>query len=620
MSRTMRERLICCTAVFVCLAVLQAFSAKAAYAKTPDGKPLVVSLGDSFSSGEGVEPFYDQNAKEPKEPFVAHRSKKSWPGKLRVPTTTGESLLLSDYYEGNKEKCWYFRAASGAKIEHLEGPYPKTLNASIYGTNEFSIQPQYKVFEEIKKSGGSVDYVTMTMSGNDVGFTDVIGTAAGSCAWIDPGTLTAKLIKAQITFDNTVKAKLRDEYKKISNKTGSGTNIIIAGYPQLFDVGTALARPALAFYSPWTLMDYDAAINFGLPVNILFDPCEMYLINDRITHFNSGIQAVVESVDRDEDMKARIHFVSVEEEFDGHGAYSVVPYINGVHLLKHAQDIQEKEWDVFPSSYSIHPNDWGTSAYARAVQRTIDDIERQKSESTDASEETEPEPAPEPAPAPEPTDPFMPVILQYRDVANSDWSDEAITTYPTIAEQAKRVSAGYRASRGEPPTILYALRDINGDGTNELILACAGTDVGVFSKDYCIFDIWTSSDSGAVLTATMRDVVGPGADLGHGMYGYIPCVDGCVAVRQGKTNSDEYYYRIPEGGGNAQYVEGWERLRIGNGPDRSFSYYAIDAGGNKTQISEQEWQAMRDRHGLSTDTRVEGNYTIDFQPIQSYGS
>ena len=103
------------------------------------------------------------------------------------------------------------------------------------------------------------------------------------------------------------------------------------------------------------------------------------------------------------------------------------------------------------------------------------------------------EPEPKPEPAPEPTDPFMSVILQYRDVANSDWSDEAITTYPTIAEQAKRVSAGYRASRGEPPTILYALRDINGDGTNELILACAGTDVGVFSKDYCIFDIWTSS-------------------------------------------------------------------------------------------------------------------------------
>ena len=69
------------------------------------GQPVVVSLGDSYSSGEGVEPFYEQEnllGKFGEEDWLAHRSKKAWAGQLVINGTR-----LSDI----KDRGWYFAAA-----------------------------------------------------------------------------------------------------------------------------------------------------------------------------------------------------------------------------------------------------------------------------------------------------------------------------------------------------------------------------------------------------------------------------------------------------------------------------------------------------------------------------
>ena len=68
---------------------------------SPAAKPIVVvSLGDSYSSGEGNEPFYNQDLpleiKLSNLDWLAHRSEKSWPGKLNVGEL-GE-YTLNDYH------------------------------------------------------------------------------------------------------------------------------------------------------------------------------------------------------------------------------------------------------------------------------------------------------------------------------------------------------------------------------------------------------------------------------------------------------------------------------------------------------------------------------------------
>ena len=60
---------------------------------------IMASLGDSYSSGEGIEPFYGQeqslNDKVKNENWLAHRSQKSWPSLLQIPGLSGTMSNLT---------------------------------------------------------------------------------------------------------------------------------------------------------------------------------------------------------------------------------------------------------------------------------------------------------------------------------------------------------------------------------------------------------------------------------------------------------------------------------------------------------------------------------------------
>ncbi len=79
-------------------------------------------MGDSYSSGEGIEPFYGQDESienRVKNPdWLAHRSTKSWSSRLKVDGLDG---TLSNY----KDENWFFVAASGAVTENLKKKFDK---------------------------------------------------------------------------------------------------------------------------------------------------------------------------------------------------------------------------------------------------------------------------------------------------------------------------------------------------------------------------------------------------------------------------------------------------------------------------------------------------------------
>ena len=70
-----------------------------------------------------------------------------------------------------------------------------------------------------------------------------------------------------------------------------------------------------------------------------------------------------------------ICFVSVEEAFEGHGAYAAEPGINPLILGAESQDLKDF---LMGSSYSMHPNELGAVLYARCVQDVIDRLESEK--------------------------------------------------------------------------------------------------------------------------------------------------------------------------------------------------------------------------------------------------
>ena len=324
---------------------------------------IVVSLGDSFSSGEGIEKFYGQDkpwAEKVKDPdWLAHRSKNSWPSLLEIPKQDGTVSSKMYYYRvmdgvtPSEEYKWYFAAVSGAvtkNINFIDESLPantyyhkKTVHKKeVYNDEPRTewLPPQLEIFKEIP-AGETVDYVTMTIGGNDVGFTDIVATVATQPAWIY-SSVEADLKEVWKTKD-TIKRTLKDTYKRVQNAAGSDANIIIAGYPELLD-------------------DVNGG---GAHVN----RSEAQTVNKYVKKFNDEIiKATVDSLSS----SMNIHFVDVVDVFDGHEAYTDEAWINGIDIFKKDNDINRK---ALSSSYSVHPNDKGAIAYAACVNTKIAEIE-----------------------------------------------------------------------------------------------------------------------------------------------------------------------------------------------------------------------------------------------------
>lgn len=361
-----------CVVIMVFALMAVSDTARTVYADSnEDHSLIVVSLGDSYSSGEGIEPFYGQEDGAQKifnNDWLAHRSRKSWPGLLKVPGKMGAEMgaTLSNYKddEENREgnlfpdqyNCkWYFVASSGATTAHFSRE-EQEKHAKYQGMSNHhkKLPKQMDIFNDIE---GSVDYVTLTVGGNDVDFSDVITRAAvGSSYLHHHGFISGKnyLIEKKMNdlWGNieTTKTDIKNVYTGIKEKAPEA-EIIVAGYPELLDrngKGFVISRQ------------------------------EANKIDDNVWAFDGVIYDLVEEC-RQAGM--RIHYVDVREEFNkdgGHQAYSDHPWINEIMWGAQAEDLTGFINAKPASSYSIHPNEEGAKAYAKCVNAKIEEIEKDR--------------------------------------------------------------------------------------------------------------------------------------------------------------------------------------------------------------------------------------------------
>lgn len=333
-----------------------------ASARDSSGRRIMVSLGDSYSSGEGVENFYHQDwsdkEKSTDPDFLAHRSENSWPGQLKLKGICG---TMKDY----KDENWYFVASSGAETQHFNGHAKENdvkhkqrdgKQAKEYKRNKIDttnkpikLEKQLSVFDELKSKHLEADYVTMTIGGNDVGFATIIKNAATSTKkhrFINPCSLADQLTNAWEIYDNYAENNIRQAYKDVRNKAGEKAHILVAGYPTLIDENKENLR-----LSPFS--EYEAK-----------------LINKNVIKFNDKIEKIVNEYNN-------FYFVSVKKAFENNMAYSKKPFINGIELNKEYDlvELSKTDPETYASAYSMHPNEEGTKAYAKCVQKVIDTIE-----------------------------------------------------------------------------------------------------------------------------------------------------------------------------------------------------------------------------------------------------
>ena len=302
---------------------------------------IMVSLGDSYSSGEGIEPFYGQKEstadKVKNQDWLAHRSEKSWPGRLTLQGVNGSMAQ-------NRNDNWFFVATSGAVTDNLTHNQRKEYDIDGIEGSRY-IDKQLDVFKELGDK--KAEYVTVSIGGNDAKFADII-TEAAIPHPLNPGALNDKLNSVWEEFyygidgGESIRDRLYQAYCDIQDAAGAQAKIIVAGYPKLLDSNGS---------------------------GFLFSENEAALINDSVSRFNDEIESIVKSCKAD---GMKICFVSVEKAFDGHGAYSNDAFLNEVYIGKKDQDLK---WSV-SSAYSMHPNDKGAQAYADCVQAKIDEIEK----------------------------------------------------------------------------------------------------------------------------------------------------------------------------------------------------------------------------------------------------
>ena len=157
--------------------------------------PSYVALGDSYSSGVGTRTYISDGTS-------CQRSVYAFPS--LIAAARGYALN--------------FRACSGAKVSDVTSTQLSALSASTA-------------------------YVTISVGGNDAGFTSVITTCAQP-AWLSDCNGAVK--KAQGYITNTLPGSLSTLYSSIRAKAPNA-KVVVVGYPRLFNGEDC---NALTWFSP----------------------------------------------------------------------------------------------------------------------------------------------------------------------------------------------------------------------------------------------------------------------------------------------------------------------------------------------------------------------------------
>lgn len=258
-SRGLRSALL--VVVLLALAVAGLTSASAA----PRQPAVYDALGDSYASGYGVGPY---------------RACGQSDAAYAVQLAGREKVALDD-----------FAACAGATTATL-----------VSGG-------------QLQALDDRTDLVTLTIGGNDIGWS----TAVGACLIGDDAQCAGAIAATRAKVENLLPARLDSVYAAVAARAPEAT-VLVTGYPRLF--------------SP----EYGAFLAAS--------PAEQQALNDGADLLDSVIAAA-----------ARRHgfgFVDVTERFDGHGVNAPDPWITG---------------PLDPAPF--HPNAGGWQAYTAAVTAAI---------------------------------------------------------------------------------------------------------------------------------------------------------------------------------------------------------------------------------------------------------
>lgn len=248
------------------------------YDEAPRPASSYIALGDSFSSGEGVEPF--EASTDIPNLNKCHRSENAYP------------RLLVDEHGAPSLGSDGFRACSGA------------VTTNITDAAQWNEGIQLDLWLD-----PTTELVTVTIGGNDIGFGPTIETCA-----LEPWNCDSAFQDANLKVANLGDV-LADTYTEILEKTPNA-QVYVIGYAPLFTAGAGCTLGPNSDY-PITESRKQQAID---------------LLNALNTKISDSVEEVRAT---SQDYFNRLSFVSATDSnspFNGHEICSEEPYFHGLDL------------------------------------------------------------------------------------------------------------------------------------------------------------------------------------------------------------------------------------------------------------------------------------------------
>lgn len=299
-----------------------------------------VALGDSYSSGEGIDPYFRDGYDSSTETQPGdidnrcHRSTRAYAQYIKRPTDgtwlyalasgggdPGTGKRINKYGSDQNVRAaegveWVFWACSGAKTINV---LPSALGGERQNDGQY--REEHTQLDN-PSVDASTDLITITIGGNDVLFADVLRLCfETSC---NTPTLRSNLESA---IDG-LQVSLVRVYEAIQTKAPSAT-LIVLGYPQIFPPA---ARQSCQKLRPWR--------------------GEMDMLRDMGVRLNSVIEDSAASVGAT--------YLDPNITFAGHEVCSFDEWIYG-------PSTSYKKSRNFVDDESFHPNLKGRAAYAELV-------------------------------------------------------------------------------------------------------------------------------------------------------------------------------------------------------------------------------------------------------------
>jgi hypothetical protein len=333
-----------------------------------------VAMGDSYSAGEGLQPFdgnSDYNYSGMQD--ACHRSGSYGSGQAysQLVTLPGQSQPIAGLAKepGNGTQYQFLACSGDTSIDMADQAYDTSVGggtvsqSSMVNTAWSSFDLGYNELPEASDGylGPQASLVTITAGGNDARFASVLKACLLSDPFEDCTTSSFYMADSQNSGQldpeplqeyepaviQALQPHLQALYATIAQEAPNA-EVIVLGYPNLFPDGTS---------SPGC----DIGTGTGTTVTEIPGDVASFL-NSMGDDLNQVIDSAVAA---EADAGYNVHFVSPSGAFTGHDICSSSPWLNGI--IARSESGSDGGAPQVPGAGSFHPNAAGQQEYATLV-------------------------------------------------------------------------------------------------------------------------------------------------------------------------------------------------------------------------------------------------------------